>query len=229
MKDVLWLVGVMAAVVGVVMFVQWLATRARRGEFARLAGRLGLKLRRGAGKALLERVHRLPLFAKLRDRRIRHVIEGERDGKTVRLFDYARSGAGEPDQHPPGASVALIELPDAGFPRFMLRPEGLADRIAAAAGFEDIDFESDEFSRQFYVTCDERRFAFDVITAKQMEFLLSLDELCVEARGPFLAFHRRAVLSPPELEWLHGVALRFVSNIPDFVFERAEGASGKPA
>ena len=39
---------------------------------------------------------------------------------------------------------------------------------------DDIDFESAEFSRTFYVTSDNRKFAFDVFHARAMEYMLAL-------------------------------------------------------
>ena len=46
------------------------------------------------------------------------------------------------------------------------------DKLAATFGFEDVDFESDEFSRKFYVGCKDRKFAFAVITPQVMKLML---------------------------------------------------------
>lgn len=42
-------------------------------------------------------------------------------------------------------------------------------------GFDDIDFESVEFSRKFFVKSPDKRFAYDVIHPAMMEFLLASD------------------------------------------------------
>jgi hypothetical protein len=54
-----------------------------------------------------------------------------------------------------------------------VRPEGFGDTLKAMVGLDDIDFESEEFSRRFYVTSGDRKFAYDVIHPKMMEFLLA--------------------------------------------------------
>ena len=59
------------------------------------------------------------------------------------------------------------------------QPGGLFDKVAGAFGFDDIDFESSEFSKRFYVKSTEKRFAYDVLHPRMMEFLLA-------ARPPML-------------------------------------------
>jgi hypothetical protein len=54
-----------------------------------------------------------------------------------------------------------------------IRPEGFFDKIGEFFGGGDIDFESAEFSRRFYVKADDRRWAYDVIHQRTMEFLLN--------------------------------------------------------
>jgi hypothetical protein len=49
----------------------------------------------------------------------------------------------------------------------------LFDKIAGAVGFDDIDFESAEFSKRFHVKSPDKKFAYDVIHPRTMEFLLS--------------------------------------------------------
>jgi hypothetical protein len=54
-------------------------------------------------------------------------------------------------------------------------------------GYDDIDFESHEFSRAFCVRSSDRKFAYDVCNARMMEFLLENRELCVEIENNVLA------------------------------------------
>ena len=73
----------------------------------------------------------------------------------------------------------LIVHPPWDTPPLLIRPEGLFDKVAGAFGFDDIDFESSEFSKRFYVKSTEKRFAYDVLHPRMMEFLLA-------ARPPML-------------------------------------------
>ena len=69
-------------------------------------------------------------------------------------------------------SYLIIQLPWANVPDLLIRPEGMFDRIGALVGFEDIDFESEEFSRAFLVKSSDRKFAYDLIDPRMIEFLL---------------------------------------------------------
>ncbi|MCZ6810529.1 MAG: hypothetical protein O7D97_00875, partial [Planctomycetota bacterium] len=65
-------------------------------------------------------------------------------------------------------------------PDLLIRREGMFDKLAGAFGFDDIDFESAEFSKRFYVKSPDKRFAYDVIHPRMMEFLLGGDPPTVD-------------------------------------------------
>ncbi|MEO1535184.1 MAG: hypothetical protein AAFS11_06450 [Planctomycetota bacterium] len=69
-------------------------------------------------------------------------------------------------------SYAIVHLPLAGVPDLLIRPEHVFDKLGSMLGFDDIDFESAEFSRKFLVKSPDKRFAYDVVTPAMMEFLL---------------------------------------------------------
>lgn len=69
-------------------------------------------------------------------------------------------------------SYFIMGLPYITMPDLLIRREGLFDKIASAFGKNDIDFESAEFSRKYFVKCDSRKFAYDIIHPRMMEFLL---------------------------------------------------------
>lgn len=70
-------------------------------------------------------------------------------------------------------SYLIIKLPFLSVPELKIRKEGLMDRVAATMGWDDIDFESAEFSKKFYVTSSNKKFAYDVIDPRMMQFLLN--------------------------------------------------------
>ncbi|MCR9244226.1 MAG: hypothetical protein NXI31_04285 [bacterium] len=67
----------------------------------------------------------------------------------------------------------LIVHPPWDTPPLLIRPEGFFDKVAGAFGFDDIDFESVEFSKKFFVKSSDKRFAYDVVHPRMMEFLLA--------------------------------------------------------
>jgi hypothetical protein len=69
-------------------------------------------------------------------------------------------------------SYLIWHTPFARVPDVLIRRENVLDKLAGAFGFDDIDFESAEFSRKFCVKSPDKRFAYDLISAQMMEFLL---------------------------------------------------------
>ena len=59
------------------------------------------------------------------------------------------------------------------FPQLFLRTEGLFDKIAGFVGFDDIDFESEEFSKRYFCKSEDRQFAYAVIHPQMMEWMLT--------------------------------------------------------
>lgn len=86
------------------------------------------------------------------------VRDNENNGKTKYKFSYL-----------------VVRLPFRNTPQVLIRREGLLDKITQAVGFEDIDFESDEFSRKYFVTSIDKRFAYDLIHPRAMEYFLAIE------------------------------------------------------
>lgn len=72
-------------------------------------------------------------------------------------------------------SYATLHLPYRKLPDLLIRREGMFDALKNLFGFDDIDFESAEFSRRFCVKSSDRRFAYDVIHPHIIEFLLEYE------------------------------------------------------
>ena len=69
-------------------------------------------------------------------------------------------------------SYLIIGMPYESVPKLLVRSENFFDKIAGFVGFDDIDFESVEFSRKFHVSSSDKRFAYDLIDPRMMEFLM---------------------------------------------------------
>lgn len=69
-------------------------------------------------------------------------------------------------------TYALVTLPF-GVPEFCIRPEFSFDRIAGAMGFGDIDFEDISFSDRYHVASKSRRFVYNLLDPRMIEFLNS--------------------------------------------------------
>tara|TARA_R110000737_G_scaffold251825_2_gene261221 strand:- start:15899 stop:16681 length:783 start_codon:yes stop_codon:yes gene_type:complete len=117
-------------------------------------------------------------------------------------------------------SYMILELPFPTMPDLMIRREGIFDRIASAFGKNDIDFESAEFSKKYYVKCDSRKFAYDIVNQRMIEFLLETKPGLVDIE------HGRICLSDGYSVWNAdrfgaslGWILKFLEHWPGFVVE----------
>lgn len=117
-------------------------------------------------------------------------IHGETFPITMGDYEYAvRRGKREDTCR---FSFALFGLPWGGVPGLVIRGEHLGDKVLGAVGFEDIDFESEEFSRRFYVQSKHKRFAYAVVHPRMMEFLMHV--------------------APPKVDITDGECLVYVSD-----------------
>jgi hypothetical protein len=126
-------------------------------------------------------------------------------------------------------SYILLRLPWA-VPDLSIRRENLLDKIAGAVGFDDIDFESEEFSRRFHVKCRDRKFAYDMLHPRAMEFLLGAEAEPIEFEGGWCCItDGRGRWSPPQFRGRVEFVRAFAGLWPEHLVQELEsrrGASG---
>ena len=127
-------------------------------------------------------------------------------------------------------SVVEIQLEqDVFLPYVSVTHENLLTAIGDHLGFRDIDFESDDFNRLFNVRSQDREFAFKLIDARMMQWLLSTGgQFGFEvAGGKVLLYSHR--LAPTALIPIIGSAKAFHDHIPRLVWtEYASWGKGNP-
>jgi len=165
---------IMAGILLAIWYTHRLETKRREALFL-LGQSLGLAYRGGPDSSF-DTYHTHAPFRIGRHRRARNLLEGDTtiDGARypVTLGDYeytVREGKRDETRR---FSFALFRLPWAAVPDLAIRHEHLGDKLLGAIGFDDIDFESEEFSRRFFVKSPDKRFAYAVVHPQMMEFLL---------------------------------------------------------
>ena len=122
-------------------------------------------------------------------------------------------------------SYLLVQLPFAGVPDLLIRPEGVLDRLTETVNTDalDIDFESAEFSRRFHVQCDSKRFAYDLINPGLMECLLAAMPSRVEiARGFMAVGDGSSMWTPEQFRGHYRMAKRFLECWPPHLADLLE-------
>ena len=199
-----------------------IAAKKRREALGALAARLGLAFSTEHDRNLPERFHFLDRLAQGSNRYAYNVLSGTWQGESVLVFDYhyethSRDSKGRRQTQHHHFSFFILLLP-ANFPELTVAREGIFSKVAQAFGYDDIDFESHEFSRKFCVRSSNKKFAYDVCHARFMEYLLANDDLNLEMEGGALAIGFGSCLDAAGIE--HNlVRLREVrSFLPNYLF-----------
>ncbi len=151
-----------------------------------------------------------------------NIVTGTLDGLDVACLDFKYvTGSGKNRQTHRRGVVIL----DCGFPTIPLqiRREHAFDKVGEFLGKDDIDFESAEFSRRFYVTSSDRKWAYDVIHGRTMEYLLGAANFDIEFGFHEIAVYRAGFNQPPQHEQALEMALALYRLIPDYVIKQMKG------
>lgn len=90
-------------------------------------------------------------------------------------------------------------------------------------GFEPIQFESAEFNRRFHVKAPDRKWAYDVIHARTMEFLMASPPLSLKF-GPRQAIaYTGSTLDAAGFQQAFDAAAGILDRLPDYVRQQQGG------
>jgi hypothetical protein len=174
----------------------------RREAFQSLAARLGMTYT-ARDSTIASQYRFLDALCRGENRYAYNVLSGTFEGYPARAFDFhyethSHDSRGRRTTHHHHFSFFLIEQEKA-FPELRIYPEDFLSKLGQMMGFDDIDFESIEFSKAFVVRSADRKFAYDVCHTRMMEYLLAHRELSVEVEGRCIAISFNSRLKPEEV------------------------------
>lgn len=206
---------------GTIFFITWQAKQKRREDIHAWAYKNGFTFTAEDAVGLPERFD-FALFGRGEDRGCENVLVGQWKGLPVMEADYwyyteSHDSKGNTTRDYDRFSVVICDI-EAFLPRVQIERENVLTRLADALGMDDIDFESDDFNRRFNVKASDREFAFKLVDARMMHWLLGVsDKACVEVFGSnVLVWCGR--LKPERLPALFDSAKDFVDHIPRLVW-----------
>lgn len=217
---------IIAVIVGVVLLIiySYYTAEQRRKAMVQIADQLGLAYleKKASGKDLV--YHNISLFQQGHSRQAFNVIGGTKEQSYIDIFDYKYVTGSGKNQSTWYRSVCILTVPQR-FKYLYVRIESFLDKIAAAVGFDDIDFESKEFSSHFYVKSDDKKFAYDIVHPQMMDFLLNYRRIyqvapCIEMNGKYLVFYYPNKIKPEKYIDLYNFASDFYKKIPNYVLEQ---------
>jgi hypothetical protein len=107
-----------------------------------------------------------------------------------------------------------------------LRPENIFDRVTDFFGLDDIDFESAEFSRKFFVKAPEKRWAYDVIHQQMMSYLLEQPRFHVQFDTEHIMAWRNRRFKEEDFDQAFALIQGMLSRLPEYV--RRQLRAGSP-
>jgi hypothetical protein len=201
-----------------------IAARKRREALFQLATRLGLSFSTDKDYSLADRFEFLNKLDQGSNRYAFNVLRGPYQGHEVLVFDYhyethSTDSKGIRQTHHHYFSFFILMLP-MNFPELHISKEGIFSKIAQAFGYDDIDFESAEFSRTFCVRSKDKKFAYDICHAQFMEYMLANRDLTIEIErnALTLVFERCLYAEQIEPELQRLVQLRTL--MPEYLFTK---------
>ncbi len=164
------------------------AARKRSDGLFKLTQQLGLVFKPNENYELANQFNFLNRLAQGGNRYAYNVISGKYQNYDVLAFDYHYDASTEKSQHKleHHFSVFILKLP-ASVPGLTVRPQNFLMKVAEKFGYQDIQFESAEFSKAFNVRCQDKKFAYDACNAKMMEYLLANRDLSIEIENQVIA------------------------------------------
>jgi hypothetical protein len=215
------IVGFIALIV-VLGILGYISAAKRREAMAALAARLGLRFDPNKSWDIAQRYRFLDKLRSGSNRYAFNILSGGYQGHDVSLFDYhyethSTDSKGHRQTHHHYFSFFILHLP-ASFPELIIGSEGFFSKIAQALGYDDIDFESHEFSRKFCVRSADKKFAYDVCNARMIEYLLSNPDLTIEIEADALAISFGSRLTPQLIEANLNRLVTLRSLMPEYLF-----------
>lgn len=206
----------------VVIVLSILQTQRRKQEMRAYAQSKGLQYHEGNHRDFDRRFPAFSCLQRGHGRYASNVIIGELGPFAVCLFDYRyKTGSGKNETTHNFSAVML----DTGMPLqpLLIRQESFFDKVGEFLGFDDIDFESQEFSSKFFVKSPNKKWAYDILHQKAMEYLLLAPAFTIEFQGSTIMAYRDKRFSIADFDAALTVIQDLVQLFPDYLLREWKG------
>jgi len=221
--------GAIIVVICIIGAIIWglYAGKKRRDEMTLLAEKLGLQFSAERNYRLADRYSFLDKLRLGSNQYAYNIMGGSYKDHEVTAFDFhyethSTDSKGRRQTHHHHFSFFILDLVNF-FPELTIAKEGIFSKIAQAVGFDDIDFESHEFSKNFTVRSKDKKFAYDFCNALMIEYLLDHPNINIEVDQNMLALGFGSCLRVEEIEPHLDRLIKIRSLMPDYLFDGITG------
>lgn len=164
---------------GTVVLIFYLRSKERRKKLAAYAESQGWRFSPDKNKRLSAQYPGLKCLHRGHSRFAKNIMQGQRSTRDITAFDYHYATGHGKSRRDYNFSALILSSP-LTLQSLYIRPEHIFDKISDFFGYDDIDFESAEFSRAFYIKAPEKSWAYQVIHPQMMAFLLESPKFHVQ-------------------------------------------------
>jgi hypothetical protein len=208
--------------IGVVGFFAWQEEKKRREALLTWAHQRGWRLVSAKSKGIHQDYPGLKVFQKGHSRYAKNIIKGEVHGRPVTMMDYRYVVGHGKNRSTHNRGLVILQTDFPTVPMF-IRRESALDRVGEFFGADDIDFESSEFSRKFYVKSNDRKWAYDVIHTRTMEYLMRAPSFTIEFGLGEIAVYKTGWCDTDRYEKALELLWDLHELIPDYVVRQMKG------
>ena len=197
----------------------------RKKELAAWATDAGLTFSPGSDRAFGNRYPEFGCLRRGHTRSAYNIASGSWNGRPLEAFDY-RYVTGHGKNRSTHTFSAIILGSGLSLKPLQIRSENVFDKLTEFFGVDDIDFESDQFSREFHVKSPDKKWAYDVLHQRTMEFLLSNPKFSIEFDSEHVICWRNRRFDLQTRETAIGVVEGVLNRLPEYlVREQQKGVS----
>jgi hypothetical protein len=199
------------------------AGKKRRSAMGELAERLALQFSAERNYGMAKQYAFLDKLRQGSNRYAYNIMNGSFQGHELAAFDYhyethSTDSKGNRQTHHHHFSFFILTM-EKSFPELTIAKEGFFSKIAQAVGFDDIDFESHEFSKRFAVRSKDKKFAYDFCNAQMIDYLLGHPDINLEVDQDSLALGFNRCLKVEEIEPHLKQLVEIRALMPEYLFE----------
>ena len=211
-------------VVVVLIIISFHAEKKRRERIRLFAVQRGYRFFPGKDRDFARTFQEFRCLQQGSSRFAQYRMDGEWNGMNMRICEYhyqVTHGSGKNRSTHHYWSTLLMLQPDFYLKPLTIRREGVFDKMKGAFGWDDIDFSSAEFSRNFYVTSPDRDWAFAVVQPRTMDLLMQKGgEYEFHMQQGWLMVRMKQRMDLNRIDPMAKVGSELLALIPDFCKEQ---------
>jgi len=197
----------------------------RKKELATWANSVGLTFSPRPDRSYDNRYPEFGCLHRGHSRYAYNIASGAWKDRWLEAFDY-RYVTGHGKNRSTHTFSAIVIRTDLPLKPLHIRSENAFDKFTEFFGVDDIDFESHQFSREFYVKSPDKKWAYDVLHQRTMEFLLSQPKYSIEFDTQSIICWRNRRFNSQMRSDAIGVVEGILDRLPEYlVREQTKGAT----